>query len=58
MVEYHARKVENIESSGIYDDTDVDIWEDTARRGINVVKAYLEGIKDTKEIFIKCYKGL
>ncbi len=58
MVEYHARKVENIEASGIYDDTDVDIWEDTARRGINVVKAYLEGIKDTKEIFIECYKGL
>ena len=48
---YYARKIENIESSGIYVDENIDIWEDTVQRGKKVVQAYIDGADVVKSIF-------
>lgn len=58
FINYYARLTENIESAGIYDNKDIDIWEDTVKRGKNVVQAYIEGADIVKSLFEKVYNEL
>lgn len=54
FIGYYARKTEEIESCGIYDEENKnDIWEDTVKRGKKVVQAYIEGADIVKNLFKK-----
>lgn len=58
FVRYHAKLVENRETAGIYNIECDDIWQDTIKRGKNVVKAYIEGADVIKDLFEKMYNEL
>lgn len=58
FVQYHAKLVENRETAGIYNIECDDIWQDTIKRGKNVVKAYIEGADVIKDLFEKMYNEL
>lgn len=49
LIDNYAREVETNEAVGIYELSDKDdIWKDTAKRGMSVVKAYINGADEVK----------
>ena len=52
LIDNYAREVETNEAVGIYELSDKDdIWKDTAKRGMSVVKAYINGADEVKKLF-------
>ena len=54
LIESYTRQTETVELCDLYDEKNV-LWNDIAKKGINVSNSYLEAIDKVQNVF---YKGI